>query len=191
MVSNMLKLMLCLLVLNSLHLTSSAQRCKEKLFPAHKVYDNCKDLPHLSSFLHWTYSEAIGDLDIAFRHTEIASNRWVAWAINPKNNINNAMIGAQALVAIPQSNGNAKVYTSSITSYSINLENRSNIIYPYIGLISTYQKSEVVIYATLTLPIGTKSLVHLWQDGPLVDSVPQMHELDYPHLHSKEVLHLV
>ncbi|PNY01085.1 hypothetical protein L195_g024373 [Trifolium pratense] len=159
MVSNMLKLMLCLLVLKFLHQTSSGQRCKEKLFPAHKVYDNCKDLPHLSSFLHWTYSEAIGDLDIAFRHTEIASNRWVAWAINPKNNINNAMIGAQALVAIPQSNGNAK--------------------------------SEVVIYATLTLPIVTKSLVHLWQDGPLVDSVPQMHELDYPHLHSKEVLHLV
>jgi hypothetical protein len=188
----MLKLVLCLLlVLNSLHLTSSAQRCKEYHFPAHKVYDNCKDLPQLSSFLHWTYSEATGNLDIAFRHTEIASNRWVAWAINPKNNTKNAMIGAQALVTIPQSNGNAKVYTSSITNYDIHLKNRSNIIYPYIGLISTYQNSEVVIYVTLTLPIGTKSFVHLWQDGPLVGFVPQKHEQDYAHLHSKEVLNLI
>lgn len=74
-------------------------------------------------------------------------------------------------------------------SYATHLE-EGKIIYPCTSLIATYQNSELIIYATLTLPIGTKSLVHLWQGGPLLGSIPQKHEQVYARLHSKKVLNL-
>ncbi|KAJ1428671.1 DOMON domain [Sesbania bispinosa] len=188
MVPDMLRVGLAVLS-SMVVLTSSAQTCKEYSFPDKKVFATCRDLPQLSSFLHWTYEQATGKLDIAYRHSGITStDTWVAWAINPSNNLNQAMVGAQALVAFPQSP--PKVYTSSITSYNTLLE-EGNITYACSNLKATFQNSEVKIFATLTLPKGTTSLLHVWQDGSLSGSIPEVHEQDPPHLNSKEKLDLL
>lgn len=100
------------------------------------------------------------------------------------------MIGAQALVAIPQSSGAPKVYTSPISGYNTQLA-EGNISYSPSGLTGTYQNNELTIYATLTLPNGTTSLVHLWQDGPVSGSTPQVHGQDPSNLNAKETLNLV
>jgi hypothetical protein len=192
MVSNILKLVLCLFVLSTLHLTSSAQKCKEYKFPNNKVYANCSDLPYLSSFLHWTYSKGI--LEVAYRRIGITSNRWVSWALNPNNKINKAMIGAQAFVAILQSNGSIKAYTTVIEGgYNTHLE-MGDVFYPggENNIRVTYQNNEVVIYTEVSIiPVGSKFVVHTWQDGPLLGSIPQRHDLAYANLHSKGVLNLV
>ncbi|XP_061339856.1 cytochrome b561 and DOMON domain-containing protein At5g47530-like [Gastrolobium bilobum] len=189
--ASMLRLVLALSVLISVLVTSSAQTCKTQTFSNNKVFTTCRDLPQLTSYLHWSYDEATGKLDIAFIHGGITStNRWVAWAINPKNNIGTAMPGAQALVAIPQSSGSPKAYTSSIVDTSTQLK-EGTISYPVSGLTSTYQNNEVTIFATLTLPNGTKSLVHVWQDGTLSGSNPQEHMHDTSHTNCKETLDLV
>ncbi|KAJ1428672.1 DOMON domain [Sesbania bispinosa] len=121
---------------------------------------------------------ATGNLDIAFRHPKITStNRWVAWAINPKNDIDRAMPGAQALVVV--------VPQKPILPPSLE---QGNITYPITGLRATYQNNEVTIFATLTLPKSTKSLVHLWQDAPLSGSTPQAHDTEYDNTHSKETI---
>jgi len=168
---------LAISVLSSLLLTTSAQSqtCSSHTFSENRVFATCRDLSHLSSYLHWTYDQASGRLDLAFRHTGIsATDRWVSWAINPNNNLNSAMVGAQALVAVSQSGGAPTAYTSSIQDYSTQLADGS-ISYPHSGLTATRQNSEITIYATLTLPNGTTSLVHLWNDGPLSGSTPAMH----------------
>lgn len=176
----------------SVFVTSSmAQTCQTQTFTNNKEFTSCRDLPHLTSYLHWTYEQSTGKLDIAFRHSAIAStDRWVAWAINPDNNVDKPMVGSQALVAIPQSSGSPRAYTSSISSYGTQLE-EGNISYPHTGLTATYQNSEVTIYATLTLPSGTTSLVHLWQDGPLSGSTPQAHDTGSTNIQAKERLDLL
>lgn len=193
MAANMLRVVLALSVLCCVFLTSSAQTCKTQTFSNNKVFATCRDLPQLTSYLHWTYDQNSGKLDIAFRHGGIttSTNRWVAWAINPNNDLDPAMVGAQALVAIPQSNGSPTAYTSSIANTDTQLQSGS-IRYPVSALSATYQNNEVTIFATLTLPNGTTSLVHLWQDGFLDSaSIPQEHSHESSHQNSKELLDLV
>ncbi|OIV96066.1 hypothetical protein TanjilG_27170 [Lupinus angustifolius] len=186
-----LRLILTLSLLSSLLLTTSAQTCKQQTLTANNVFTTCRDLPHLTSYLHWSYDQATGKLDIAFRHTGISStDKWVSWAINPNNDLNSAMPGAQALVAIPQASGAPRVYTSSISNYGTSLA-EGNISYPNTGLTATYENSELTIYATLTLPSGTTSLVHLWQDGPVSGSTPQSHAMANSNTQAKETLDLV
>ncbi|TKY53946.1 integral to membrane [Spatholobus suberectus] len=168
--------------------TSSAQTCRNQTFSNNKVFTTCRDLPELTAYLHWTYEQASGKLDIAFRHAGITStNRWVAWALNPRNNMDSAMIGAQALVAIPQTSGSPRAYTSSVESTSTQLE-EGTISYPVSGLSATYQNNEVTIFATLTLPNGTTSLLHVWQDGTVSGSTPQEHSHESSHQNSREML---
>nr|KYP58305.1 Auxin-induced in root cultures protein 12 [Cajanus cajan] len=187
---SMLRLVLALSVLSCALVTSSAQTCRNQTF-SNRVFTTCRDLPQLTAYLHWTYDQASGKLEIAFKHAGITStNRWVAWAINPRNTLDPAMIGAQALVAIPQSNGSPRAYTSSIANTATQLE-EGNISYPVEGLSATYQNNEVTIFATLTLPNGTTSLVHVWQDGPLSGSTPQEHSHETSHQNSKETLNLL
>ncbi|RDY02670.1 Cytochrome b561 and DOMON domain-containing protein, partial [Mucuna pruriens] len=184
-------LVVAICVLSSLLLTSSAQTCKNQTLNSNKMYATCRDLPQLNSYLHWTYDQATGKLDMAYRHTGItATDRWVAWAINPNNNLNSAMVGAQALVAVSQSGGAPKAYTSSISGYNTQLA-QGSISYPFSNLTSTRQSSEITIYATLTLPTGTTNLVHLWNDGPLSGSTPGMHAQDNSNTQSKESLNLL
>ncbi|XP_047171217.1 cytochrome b561 and DOMON domain-containing protein At5g47530-like [Vigna umbellata] len=187
------KLKLALFMLVSLLLTSSvqSQTCMNHTFTDNKVFTSCRDLPHLTSYLHWTYDQATAKLDMAFRHAGInASDRWVAWAINPNNNLDSAMVGAQALVAISESGGAPRAYTCSVQGYSTQLA-EGNISYPHSGLTATRQNSEITIYATLTLPNGTTNLVHLWQDGPLSASIPSQHQLATSNLQAKEILDLL
>ncbi|KAL2341371.1 hypothetical protein Fmac_009311 [Flemingia macrophylla] len=188
----LVRLVLAMSLLSSLLLTSSAQTaCSSQTFTNNKVFTSCRDLPHLTSYLHWTFDQSTGKLELAFRHSGITqADRWVSWAINPNNNQNSAMIGAQALVAISQSSGAPTVYTSSISGYSTQLP-EGNISYAHSGLSATRENSEITIYATLTLPNGTTTLVHLWQDGPLSGSTPQSHATASANLQSKESLDLL
>ena len=186
------RLVLAISVLSSLLLTTSAQTaCKGQAFTENKVFTTCRDLPHLSSYLHWTFDQATGKLDIAFRHTGISgTDKWVAWAINPSNNLNSAMTGAQALVAIIPSSGAPNAYTSSIQNPGTTLAEGA-ISYNHSGLTATHQNTEVTIYATLTLPSGTTTLVHLWNDGPVSSGTPAMHAMTSSNTQSKESLDLL
>lgn len=186
-----LRLVLAISLFSSLLLTTSAQSqtCLSHTFTENRVFRTCRDLPHLSSYLHWTYDQASGRLDIAFRHSGISdTDRWVSWAINPNGDLTSSMIGAQALVAISQSGGAPTVYTSSIQGYSTQLA-EGNISYPHTNLTATRQNNEITIYATLTLPSNTASLVHLWNDGSLSGSTPQSHSMS--NIQSKESLDLL
>ncbi|XP_047171216.1 cytochrome b561 and DOMON domain-containing protein At5g47530-like [Vigna umbellata] len=185
------RLVLAISVLSSLLLITSAQSqtCSNHTFTENRVFATCRDLPHLSSYLHWTYDQASGKLDIAFRHSGISdTDRWVSWAINPNGDLTSSMIGAQALVAISQSGGAPTVHTSSIQGYSTQLA-EGTISYPHSGLTATRQNNEITIYATLTLPNNTASLVHLWNDGSLSGSTPQSHSMS--NVQSKESLDLL
>ncbi|KAJ7946389.1 Cytochrome b561 and DOMON domain-containing protein [Quillaja saponaria] len=112
-------------------------------------FATCADLSQLNSFLHWNYTQASGILQLAYRHTGITSTgTWVAWAINPSNNLNSAMPGAQALVAILPSSGTPRAYTSPISGYTTQLE-EGDLQYNVSGLTATYQNNEIIIFATM------------------------------------------
>ncbi|KAG4945984.1 hypothetical protein JHK87_041991 [Glycine soja] len=139
-----MRLVLVIYMLSTVILKSSAQACKNKTFNDNKVFAKCRDLPQSSSYLYWTYDQATGKLDMTFTHAGItAPERWVAWAINPNNNLKTAMVGAHA-----GSGGAPRAYTTSITNYSTHLE-EGNISYPHSGLAATRQNNEITIYAIL------------------------------------------
>ncbi|KAJ7967802.1 Cytochrome b561 and DOMON domain-containing protein [Quillaja saponaria] len=84
------------------------------------------------------------------------------------------MPSAQALVSILQSNGTTTAYTSPIPGYSTQLE-QGTLQYNVSGLTSTFQNNEIIIFATVVLPINTASVLHVWQEGPLSGNTPQAH----------------
>lgn len=178
-------------VFTSLFLTSSAQTCSSYSFTNNEKFSTCRDLPQLSAYLHWTYDSSTQKLDIAYRHTGVTStSTWVAWALNPGGSLSNAMIGAQALVAIPAANGSVKAYTSPIADTSTQLQEGS-LSFGVSGLNATYSNNEVIIFASLNLTgLGT-SVIHTWQDGGVSGSTPQSHSMNSANLEARETLNLV
>jgi hypothetical protein len=95
------------------------QPCATFKFSNNKQFSSCSDLPVLSSSLHWNYHPSSNRVDVAFRHTGVTDRRWIAWAINPTSG---GMVGSQAIVSFPRTDGGLAVYTSPITSYGTRLE---------------------------------------------------------------------
>lgn len=158
-------------VLAALFLTSSAQTCNSYSFSSNQAFSTCNDLPHLNSFLHWTYDQSSGKLQMAFRQTGVSSSSWVAWAINPTST---GMIGAQCLVAYPKSGAAPEVYTSPIAGYDTKLE-KGNLTYEVSDLTASYQNNEMIIFATWTLPTTVTTINQVWQAGPLSGTTIQSH----------------
>ncbi|GFZ04167.1 auxin-responsive family protein [Actinidia rufa] len=174
-------------ILISLFLLCSAQSCNNNIFASNKVFSACNDLPYLDSFLHWTYDPSSGTAQIAFRHTGIASPRWVAWAINPEGK---GMVGSQALVAFQKSDGTMSVYTSPVTGYRTQLQ-KGDLSFGVSDLSATYSNNEIVIFATLELPKNTTTVNQVWQDGPVLNDSPGTHDLSGANVRSMATLNLL
>lgn len=182
-----LRLVLFSHVLVSLFLSSSAQSlCSKYSFGSNKLYTTCTDLPYLNSFLHWTYDSSSGNLEIAYRSTQVTIKNWVAWAINPSGE---GMITAQAIVAYQKSDGTMRVYTSSVTDYNTKLQEGA-LSFPVSNLSATFSNSEISIFATLTLQ-NVNSVNQVWQVGPLVGDNPGQHDTSGDNVQSTGRLNLV
>lgn len=174
----------CMLV--SLFLSSSAQTCTKYTFASNKLFKACNDLPFLNAFLHWTYDPFSGDLQIAYRHTQITPSSWASWAINPSGV---GMIGAQALVAFQKSDGAMRVYTSPVTAYTTTLQ-EGDLSFPVSDLSATFSNNEIIIFATLKLQ-NASTLNQVWQDGPLVGDNPGRHDTSGDNIQSAGSLNLL
>ncbi|KVH96721.1 cytochrome b561/ferric reductase transmembrane [Cynara cardunculus var. scolymus] len=163
---------LCCIMVTTLFLPSAyAQTCSNYAFSTNRVFSACNDLPVLNSFLHYTYNPSSQTLSIAYRHTNVDSSRWVAWAINPTSQ---GMAGSQALVAFQQSDGSMRVYTSPITGYTTQLA-EGDLSFPVSDLSATYSNNEIVIFATLGLQNGSSTMNQVWQEGQVSGNVPSVH----------------
>nr|VDD57809.1 unnamed protein product [Brassica oleracea] len=157
-------------------------RCESHIFNNGKHYRSCKDLPVLDSFLHFSYARETGVLDVAYRHANLESSSWIAWAINPTKK---GMLGAQALVAYRNStSGVMRAYTSNINSYATMLQ-ESPLSFRVTQVSAEYLDGEMTIFATMVLPPNTTVVNHLWQDGPLKEGDRLgMHAMSGDHLKS-------
>ncbi|CAN4114645.1 unnamed protein product [Withania somnifera] len=162
-------------VLLTLFVSSThAQSCTKYNFTSNNqmMFTSCSDLPYLNSFFHWNYNPSTKTAKIAYRHTKIASTRWVAWAINPTSQ---GMVGSQALVAYQKSDGKMRVYTSPVTSYQTQLQ-EGDLSFNVSDLSATYLNNEIVIFATLKLDNFNSTILNqVWQEGPLSGDSPVMH----------------
>ncbi|KAI3809709.1 hypothetical protein L1987_19307 [Smallanthus sonchifolius] len=159
---------------------SYALTCTDHRFTSRRVYTSCKDLPHLSSQLHWTYNSTMGVAKIAYRARQVAGG-WVAWAINP-NQI--GMVGSEALVAFVNSNGSVTVYPTMITSYSPSML-PADLSFQVLDLSAEFLSNQITIYATVGPFAGGSVVNQVWQAGNLVlDGVPQMHAVSQQNLQS-------
>lgn len=186
----MLKILvaLSLIASSSLFSTCYAQTCNSHTFSSNQNFATCNDLPYLNSFLYWNYDQATGKLQMAFRQTGVTSSTWVSWAINPTAA---QMPGSQCLVAYPKSDGTPHVYTSPIgNSYSTSLA-EGNLTYQVSDLTATYQNSEMVIFATWSLPTTTATINQVWQSGPLSGGNPGQHGSAAANLNSKGTVNLL
>lgn len=176
-------------VLFTLFVSSTyAQSCTKYNFTSNQMFTSCSDLPYLNSFLHWNYNPSTKIAKIAYRHTKIASTRWVAWAINPTAQ---GMVGSQALVAYQKSDGTMRVYTSPVTSYQTQLQ-QGDLSFNVSDLSATYLNNEFTIFATLNLDkFNSTILNHLWQEGPLSGDSPAMHDTSGVNTQSAGALRLV
>ncbi|CAN8231679.1 unnamed protein product [Cochlearia groenlandica] len=184
---------LCLslvLSISSMITLSSAQTCSTYKFSSNNVFDSCNDLPFLDSFLHYTYDSSTGSLQIAYRHTKLTSGKWVAWAVNPTST---GMVGAQAIVAYPQSEGTVRVYTSPVTSYQTSLQ-EGDLSFNVSALSATYENNEIVVFASLRLSqdlVNGGTVNTVWQDGSMSGNSLLPHPISGNNVRSMSTLNLV
>ncbi|KAF5742114.1 cytochrome b and DOMON domain-containing protein [Tripterygium wilfordii] len=181
--------LLCLfIVLFMLFLSSNAQTCAKYSFQSHRKYTACNDLPYLNSFLHWTYDNSTGKLQIAYRHGGITSSDWVAWAINPTST---GMVGSQALVAYQKSDGTVTAYPAPVDSYQTTLQ-EGKLSFQVSELSATFANNEMIIYATLVLPGNSTTVNQVWQNGPLsANGAPARHSVTGDNIQSLGTLNLL
>lgn len=174
-------LLLVLSLLLAASNNAQTQNCSTYAFSNARTFANCNNLPALNSFLHWNYHQNNHSVDIAYRHTQINSTNWVAWALNPTST---GMIGAQSLVAFVGSDGTVRAYTAPITSYSPSLEEAS-LSFPVSSPSADFvDDNQIIIYATIELPPGATSFVHVWQHGDVSGGRPRQHPTSGDHLRS-------
>ncbi|KAI3740897.1 hypothetical protein L2E82_31372 [Cichorium intybus] len=176
-----------LFTITTLISSSFAQTCSTYAFASNKIFSACNDLPVLNSFLHYTYNPSSRTLKIAYRHTNVGSSRWVAWAINPTSQ---GMVGSQALVAFQQSDGKMRAYTAPVTGYSTQLQ-EGDLSFPVSDLSATYSNNEMIIFATLGLQNASTNLNQLWQDGQLSGSAPMAHSTSGDNVKSMATLNVL
>ncbi|KAL7589855.1 cytochrome b561 and DOMON domain-containing protein At5g47530 [Lactuca sativa] len=154
--------------------------CSEYKFTSRRIYSSCRDLPHLSAQLHWTYNSSTGIAQIAY-HARQGPRGWVAWAVNP-NQI--GMVGSEALVAFHNSNGSMTVYTTLINNYSPSMV-PGNLSFQVSGLSAESSINEITIFADVGPFSGGSVVNQVWQSGNLVlNDVPQMHAISQQNLQS-------
>uniref|UniRef100_A0A1J3FZC4 Cytochrome b561 and DOMON domain-containing protein n=1 Tax=Noccaea caerulescens TaxID=107243 RepID=A0A1J3FZC4_NOCCA len=182
-------LLLCLSVfIFTITESALAQTCSNYKFSSNRLFESCNDLPVLDSFLHYTYDSSSGNLQIAYRHTKLTFGKWVAWAVNPTSN---GMVGSQAIVAYPQSDGTIRAYTSPISSYQTSLQ-EGGLSFNVSELAATYQNNEMVIFATLNLPLANGATINtVWQDGSLSGNNPLSHPTSGNNIRSVSNMNLV
>ncbi|KAK9049416.1 hypothetical protein SSX86_031615 [Deinandra increscens subsp. villosa] len=174
-------------IMAALFSSSFAKTCSNSAFASNKVFTTCNDLSVLNSFLHYTYNPSSQTLKIAYRHTNVGSSRWVAWAVNPTSK---GMSGSQAIVAFQQSNGKMKVYTSRVTGYSTQLR-EGELSFPVSDLSATYSNNEIVIFATLGIQNVSKNLNQVWQDGQVANDAPLAHATSGDNIRSMGTLNVL
>lgn len=164
---------LCI-VLCSLRMASSqAGTCANHTFSSDRAFASCTDLPVLGAHLHWTYDAASDSLHVAYRATQSPSG-WIAWAINPTGT---GMAGSQAIVALQNSDGTMRAYTTPVDSYSPSMAEKE-LSFGVSNVTAEYEGGEMAIFAVVgPLGNGTASGVNqVWQAGDsVVGGVPQAH----------------
>ncbi|KAM7271292.1 hypothetical protein ACFE04_030506 [Oxalis oulophora] len=164
----------------------NAQNCSHYTFSGNKMFTSCNDLVS-NSFIHYNHDSSSGTLQIAYRHTGITPEKWVAWAINPTSK---GMVGSQALVAYQNYNGTMIAYTAPITQYKTGLL-PGNLSFHVSDLSAELVNDEMIIFATLGLNTSVTTLNQVWQDGPVVEDSPQMHALSGYNVKSMGTLNLL
>ncbi|KAI3675158.1 hypothetical protein L1987_84743 [Smallanthus sonchifolius] len=164
-----LSVLFCILIFNLA--SSYAQNCSNFAFSRNAIYATCVTLPVLNSHLHWNYHPSNGSVDLAFRRTGSDTSQWVAWALNVRRS---GMIGAQTLVAVPNSDGTIRAYTTSVNSYDSTMQ-PSTLSFAVPNITAERINGDVVIYATLVLPNGGTRFNQVWQVGPTNNGAPVSH----------------
>lgn len=165
-----LNFLFCIFISNLI--LSSAQNCNSYSFTNNAIYATCVSLPVQNSHLHWNYHATNGTVDVAYRHAGVSSG-WVAWALNLDRA---GMLGAQALVALFNSNGSVQAYTSAVTGYATALQ-QSPLSFAVPAIRAESVNDDVLIYATLVLPSGRTNFNQVWQMGPVSNGAPSAHNL--------------
>ncbi|KAB2636623.1 auxin-induced in root cultures protein 12-like [Pyrus ussuriensis x Pyrus communis] len=181
----------CISLLLALLISPAAQAatCTSQTFKNNKVYSNCNDLPDLNSYLHWTYNRSNSSLSIAFVATPAKTGGWVAWAINPTAE---KMLGSQALLAHPTTDGTPLVKTYNISSYSSIIQ--GNLSFDVWDISAEFSNSTYMIFATVKVPENATSVNQVWQVGPGVNTttgLPERHDLAPANRRSYAPLNLV
>lgn len=174
--------LLSVLLMLSLFGASKAQNCSTYTFSNGRAFSNCNNLPVLNSFIHWNYHQSNHSIDIAYRHTQISSSNWVAWALNPNAS---GMLGAQALVAFVGTDGLVRAYTAPVTSFVTTLPEGDLSFEVPTKTAEFVENNQIVIYATISLPPGGTSFNQVWQHGNLSSAgAPQRHDTSGDHMRS-------
>lgn len=157
-----------LLVLN----VNGQSGCDTHSFANNIAFTSCSPLPALGSFLHWNFNEQNSTVSIAFRHPGTSSSSWIAWGLNPSGP---QMSGTQALVAFTNSSGQFQAYTSSVDGYGTQLT-RGDLSFGVSLVSTTLVNGEATIFATLELPANLVMTNQVWQEGPVANGIPQVHQ---------------
>ncbi|KAJ0971897.1 hypothetical protein J5N97_019856 [Dioscorea zingiberensis] len=167
-----------------------SQSCNSLTISTTHTFTSCNQLPELSSSLHWTYNSSNSTLTFAFTAPPATSTGWIAWGINPTST---GMIGTQAILSFPHSNGSLIVHTFDISSYYPVVP--SPIMFDIWGLSAEFigHAGTLRMFGNVKLPPEMVELNQVWQVGSSVmnDSIPNKHAFGLQNLRAKGTLNLI
>lgn len=167
---------------------SYSMSCTSQKFTKNKLYEHCNDLPHLNSYIHWSYNSKDSSLNLAFVATPTKPDGWIAWGINP---IGTGMIGTQSLIAFKNLNDTIVVKTFKLNSYKSIVP--GELTYRVTNMEAMYSNGMMVIFSSVELPKGMRELNQIWQVGSSVlnGTFPGIHDFQPENLNSKGKLDLM
>nr|XP_034571011.1 cytochrome b561 and DOMON domain-containing protein At5g47530-like [Setaria viridis] len=145
---------------------TAQNNCSSAKFPAGRSFQRCTSLPVLGASLHWTYHQANGTADVAFRVPQ-STTGWVAWGINTERPV--SMAGSSVFIASHSQDGNGgavSVLATYLESTAPALANNTLKLAVPVTPAAEYSGGAYTIYA-MALPGNITVQNTVWRAGPL------------------------
>ncbi|XP_004987130.1 cytochrome b561 and DOMON domain-containing protein At5g47530 [Setaria italica] len=153
---------------------TAQNNCSSAKFPAGRSFQRCTSLPVLGDSLHWTYHQANGTADVAFRVPQ-STTGWVAWGINTERPV--SIAGSSVFIASHSQDGNGgavSVLATYLESTAPVLANNTLKLAVPVAPAAEYSGGAYTIYAMALLvgrvgtnPVNITVQNTVWRAGPL------------------------
>ncbi|KAK1581214.1 hypothetical protein Q3G72_004056 [Acer saccharum] len=178
--------------------TSQRSTCSEAFskLKEDRHFEHCMKLPTLGAEFAWNIQEdharQVNQIDVFFGTRLHAEIGWLAWGVNPTNELK--MVGTRAIIGISMPNGTRAIDTYNVTAATKLGCGLQPLKIDFFKNMKIEHSDYFMISASLYLPepeYNISSLNHVWQVGYQSNGMePLMHHTSLQNVDSAETINL-